>query len=696
MNYIKFLKFASVLVILAFTSFSVHAQCAINVDQCPFRTDAENVSLPVAAGRSVSQVVSENTSVVAHNLRVDYDGQDCPFTSENSELPSTLITYDTARAIYPYIQLASGTSASVTVDGENFVVEQTDAGEAANTIVEGSLVSQPVGSSANVMIVADKPMNQIYQFNLPTSDLRTGFKFSDGYDGAMDFSLGWNTSLNAYELRTEGTSRIVSAIPRNPATVWRFEVDYPLVSLYANNSLRFVNIPINTQIDEEPIPTIIYERPAIVQPGTIDRLGQFCGDCDVTATNSSARFHSIMDIEPVGDGSYMLAAQQLKMILNVDANMNFTQYATGVGSINSIVKLGTDDYVFSTNDFMVINRITNGVVSLIAGGGGPNSWPAGSGFADGVGNLAGFNQPVQIALHPDGAIYVADQQSYRIRKVELDGTTTTYAGTGNIFASTKVDGPRLSATFKQPTGIAIDSNGDIFVAEKGSNYDDIRKINYATGIVSTHATGFPTTGKLTIDAQDNLYLYEHGADIIWKITPDGTKSVYAGNGAGDGLGAPTNALFEHVHGLHITADGELLVGDTGNAKLKKVKADQTTVYLAGVSSSSSTFSAGSPTVLSSCDASYNELSEDFTGATGATFTTLNITTSALDADNKISVEVIDVSLSTVRTTKALSTGVNAINIAPLGLDNIRLNFLFDNAGDTNETACVDSYSLDYQ
>lgn len=572
MNYIKFLKFTLFTVMLALTTQSTKAQCTLNVEQCPFRTDAENISLPVAAGRSVQQVVTTATTIVSHNLRVDIDGQDCPFTSENSELPSTLILYDTARAIYPYIQLASGTSANVTVDGENFVVEQTNAGEAANTIVADGIISQPVGGSANVMIVADKPMNQIYQFNLPTSDLRAGFKFSDGYNGEMDFSVGWNTFLNAYEFRTEGTSRIVAAIPRNPATVWRLEVDYPLVSLYANNSLRFVNVAIKTQIDEEPIPTVIYARP-------VDTDKDGISDSEELALGTSP---SNNDTD--GDGiSDDLELVSLSNPIDTD----------GDGIINalesSILDSDTDGVM---NQFDVINNDTSsdsdgdGVTDLDETNGGTNpldisSFPVSLDSieyalanctdcaATRLNPTAKFNGPSGISFEPNGDLLIADAYNHVIRKFAVNGTVTTHIGAGQ---SGDVLGNRFSARFNRPRDVIKHPNGNYYILDQSNN--KIKQYTPTTGQVTLLAgngargyingTGAGATlglmNGLIIDSNGNLYAADRSNHVVRKITTAGVVTTYAGTGvAGFDDGPIASATLYNPLSLTIDSSDNIYV-----------------------------------------------------------------------------------------------------------------------------------------
>lgn len=115
----------------------------------------------------------------------------------------------------------------------------------------------------------------------------------------------------------------------------------------------------------------------------------------------------------------------------------------------------------------VIRKINPaGVVKTIAGNGLPGS-------ADGLSTAASFNLPIGIAVDAQGNLYVADTFNNKIRKIATDGTVTTVAGQG-AQDSGSVDGPAKLATFNHPTGVAVDASGNIYVTE----YSDVRKISF--------------------------------------------------------------------------------------------------------------------------------------------------------------------------------------------------------------------------
>ncbi|MDQ2794472.1 MAG: hypothetical protein M3Y12_10770 [Bacteroidota bacterium] len=180
--------------------------------------------------------------------------------------------------------------------------------------------------------------------------------------------------------------------------------------------------------------------------------------------------------------------------------------------------------------FHCIRKITSGgMVSTLAGSGV-------AGFADGPGTTAKFNYPIGIAVDAQGNVYVAEDDGNRIRKVLPNGTVSTIAGTGQ---SGFADGPGSSAQFTSPEGIAVDSQGTLYVAEFGGNR-------------------------------------------IRKITADGTVSTLAGNsarGAADGTGG--GAQFYGPRGVTIDSHGDLLVADAGNCCIRKVTTDGVVSTVAG-------------------------------------------------------------------------------------------------------------------
>ena len=121
-----------------------------------------------------------------------------------------------------------------------------------------------------------------------------------------------------------------------------------------------------------------------------------------------------------------------------------------------------------------IRRIHDGVVETFAGNGVP-------GFADGIGPNTRFNTPTGLALSLDGrTLYVADTNNHRVRRIDLATRRVgTLAGSGGVGLD---DGPPGEATFNQPIGLAVDTDGTVYVSEVSNN--DIRRIDTQGNVTS--------------------------------------------------------------------------------------------------------------------------------------------------------------------------------------------------------------------
>jgi glucose/arabinose dehydrogenase len=198
------------------------------------------------------------------------------------------------------------------------------------------------------------------------------------------------------------------------------------------------------------------------------------------------------------------------------------------------------------------------------------------GSADGTGTAAQFSTPYGVAVDASGNVYVADAGNHRIRKVSPSGVVSTLAGSTSGFA----DGTGTAAQFNQPFGVALDGSGNVYVADERNN--KIRKITPA-GVVSTLAgstfgfadgTGtaaqFRSPRGVAVDASGNVYVADGANNKIRKITPSGVVSTLAGSESGFADGTGTAAQFSGPYCVAVDASGNLYVGDTGNSRIRKI------------------------------------------------------------------------------------------------------------------------------
>ncbi|TYB79952.1 hypothetical protein ES674_08525 [Bizionia myxarmorum] len=210
-----------------------------------------------------------------------------------------------------------------------------------------------------------------------------------------------------------------------------------------------------------------------------------------------------------------------------------------------------------------------------------------NGFADGTGIDAQFDSPRGITIDNAGNFYIADTENHKIRKINPNGTVSTIAGS----IEGDADGTGTNAQFNAPEGIAIDSQGNLYIADRDNN--KIRKIT-PNGAVTTLAgntagyadgTGadaqfYGPTG-ITVDNQDNLYVADNRNNKIRKVTQNGMVSTVAGSNPGDTDGTGTNAQFYGPQEITADSQGNLYIADSGNHKIRKINSSGEVTTIAG-------------------------------------------------------------------------------------------------------------------
>lgn len=228
------------------------------------------------------------------------------------------------------------------------------------------------------------------------------------------------------------------------------------------------------------------------------------------------------------------------------------------------------------------------LITTVVGDGTPEF-----GGDDGPAIGAGIDFVTSIAFDSVGNLFIADQPSARVRRVDAQtGIITTFAGNG-IQASTGDNGLATEASIV-PEGIALDSAGNLFISESESNR--IRRVDVSTGIIRTIAgdgtAGFAGDGgaassakfnrptNLAFDSDDNLIVVDTGNHRIRQISKALTITTIVGNGradfSGDG-GLATMASLRDPSAVAFDSFGNLLIADTGNARLRRVSMSTKTI-----------------------------------------------------------------------------------------------------------------------
>ena len=229
---------------------------------------------------------------------------------------------------------------------------------------------------------------------------------------------------------------------------------------------------------------------------------------DIDGVGTNAAFSSMQGITIDSSGVVYVAGWDSHKIRKIMPNGTVSTLAEIPGLAKDIA-VDSNGYVYVTDqDTHSILKITpSGTVSTLAG---PGTWNPG--YADGTGTAARFNYPSGIAVDAQGYLYVADWNNQRIRKISPAGVVTTLAGSsqwGNV------DGTGSSARFSAPNDVAIDASGNLYVTETGS----IRKVTPA-GVVTTvsNTTSFNSHGSpirpqaVAVDSEGNIYFEEYFED----------------------------------------------------------------------------------------------------------------------------------------------------------------------------------------
>ena len=328
-------------------------------------------------------------------------------------------------------------------------------------------------------------------------------------------------------------------------------------------------------------------------PGAVSTLAGNGTAGFADGANTTAQFNLPYGVACDASGNVYVADQANNVIRRIEAatgavstlagnvlvsgNLNGTGTAARFGAPSGVACDASGNVYVADQGNHRIRRIVaaTGVVSTLAG--------STQGFADGTGSAAQFNTPTGVACDASGNVYVADQYNQRIRRiVAATGAVSTLAGNGTAgFA----DATGSAAQFNRPYGVACDASGNVYVADRSNHR--IRRIVAATGAVSTLAgngTGgfadgpastaqFNNPSGVACDASGNVYVADLLNNRIRRVVAaTGVVSTRAGSGtAGFADGPPTTAQFNGPTGVACDASGTLYIADRGNDRIRVVK-----------------------------------------------------------------------------------------------------------------------------
>ncbi len=332
---------------------------------------------------------------------------------------------------------------------------------------------------------------------------------------------------------------------------------------------------------------------------TWDATGQSLGAWTLDAHHVYDGFGRVLHL---GDGSSRSAETYFKVITTTAGSKLYGHgfYGDGGPATNARlhgprdVAAGPDGslYIADTLNHRIRRVDPDGIITTVAGNG---LWwdPSGDG---GPATEAILDSPWGVSIGPDGSLYIAETGHNRIRRVKPDGIISTVAGNGTYgFAGD--GGPATDAELRYPLGVAIDLDGNIYIADQGNAR--IRRVGL-DGIITTVAGngtyGFAGDGGPAIDAQltypfavalgpdGSLYIADKSNCRIRRVDPDGIITTVAGNGdfgfGGDG-GLATDAQLTNPEGIAIGPDNSIYIADTGNQRIRWVRPDGIITTVAG-------------------------------------------------------------------------------------------------------------------
>jgi uncharacterized protein (TIGR03437 family) len=196
---------------------------------------------------------------------------------------------------------------------------------------------------------------------------------------------------------------------------------------------------------------------------------------------------------------------------------------------------------------------------------------------------AALSQPAGVAVDSSGNVYIADYGNYTVRKVDTKGNITTLAGTGAPGFSGD-GGPANKATLAQPYAVAVDAAGDVFVSDLGNT--NIREIT-PDGNIHTVVSNV-SADSLAVDAAGSIYFSDPVNNTIKKILSNGTQFAIAGipgspGFSGDG-GIATSAQLNQPHGVAVDGSGNVYVADSGNQVIRLLSPVATSISVVNAAS----------------------------------------------------------------------------------------------------------------
>ena len=243
-------------------------------------------------------------------------------------------------------------------------------------------------------------------------------------------------------------------------------------------------------------------------------------------------------------------------------------------------------YIASPIDHRIRRVDSTGTISTIAG-------TDVSGFSGDGGPAvhAWLSTPTGVAVDGSGNLYIADGSNNRVRRVDASGTITTVAGG----SASGTGGPAVQAQLNSPSGVEVDSAGNIYIADEGN--ERVHRVDPAGTITTIAGTGEPSYSgddgpavrarvsaptDVAVDGAGNIYIADGGNNRIRLVDRAGTITTVAGGGNAHGDNVPAvQARLAYPSDVALDAAGNLYIADTFNSRVRRVDPSGTITTVAG-------------------------------------------------------------------------------------------------------------------
>ena len=393
----------------------------------------------------------------------------------------------------------------------------------------------------------------------------------DPANGNQQLSYTWPATGNGFQIDMKNPSVHVVVAP-GAVTGWGIDAfvvvaDYD--TLMSHSFVPSIDFsPSQLTLGSNPLYPLLKNGTPIL---TLDTTNPQSGWADTAGISTYTFFYNVAAVNNATDNNVAISVGNAAEINN-----------PGAVAVDSAGDIFIADA--GNNRIREVNHAT-GLLTTVAGNG-----TAGYSGDNGPATAAALKNPTSLVLDSAGDLFIADSGNNVIREVSAStGLITTVAGNG-IAGYSGDNGPATAAELSAPAGIAVDSKGDLFIADTGDAR--IREVIAATGVITTVAgngtTGYsgvnvPATAAelsspkgLALDSAGNLFIADSGNNRVREVSAStGLITTVAGNGTagyGGDNAAATAAALRGITNIAVDSAGDIFIADSGNARIREVSA----------------------------------------------------------------------------------------------------------------------------